>query len=72
MGIVMDGKMAPEDRIQRKDGVRDPSRELQEESRKATLVPVRDHQLYCPGWEQSELSYDRTSQNRTLRTLYLK
>lgn len=43
----MDGKMAPEDRIQRKDGVRDPSRELQEESRKAALVHVRDHQLYC-------------------------
>lgn len=69
----MDGKMAPEDRIQRKDGVRDPSRELQEESRKAILVPVEGSSaLLFPGWEQRELSYDRTSQNRTFRALYLK
>lgn len=47
MGIVMEGKVAPEDRIQRKDGARDPSRAAQEESRKAALVPLRDHQLYC-------------------------
>lgn len=47
MGIMMEGKVAPEDRIQRKDGARDPSRAAQEESRKAALVPLRDHQLYC-------------------------